>query len=64
MRAELGEVVCSSTHLSRFTANEGLVSLEPYIEDIELIIKEDNNESDIFPIMCAFAALLILIIFA
>lgn len=65
VKREEGVVVCKSTHLSRFTANENVTeqASEPLIELITEIEtdSDDDKESDIYPIMPGFACLLILI---
>ena len=65
VKREESVVVCKSTHLSRFTANENVTeqTSEPLIELILEIEtdSEDSKESDIYPIMPGFAGLLVLI---
>ena len=63
VRPTEGVVVCKSTHLSRFSANENLLP-EP-LPEITTILKkdesDDDKDSDIFPVMTAPVGLLVLI---
>ena len=63
VKREESVVVCKSTHLSRFTANDNVQASEPLIELITEIEtdSDDDKESDIYPIMPGFAGLLVLI---
>ena len=66
VKREESVVVCKSTHLSRFTANDDVLTqlpTEPLIEEIKAIEKdsEDDKDSDIFPIMIGIAGFLVLI---
>jgi len=60
-----GLVICKSTHLTRFTANENMVSTE-VAPEIEVITQkddsEDDKESDIFPVMSGAAGFLVFVI--
>ena len=69
VKREESVVVCKSTHLSRFTANENVEdelssSSEPLIENIVIAEKdsEDDKEFDIFPIMIGIASFLVFLI--
>ena len=61
---ETGVVTCKSSHLSRFTANTQMTEDEfnVLITDIKKIHSDDDDESDIFPVMIGVASVLVLII--
>ena len=60
---ETGVATCKSNHLSRFTANTQMTEDEfnVLITDIKHIHSDDDDESDIFPVMIGVASLLVLI---